>query len=285
VVALKKLRQFVLSLQDKKGGIATSRDEKSDPNNGWLMKHLLELEMEDVTRKFHGYLSRCQNTDGGWGANGGDVSMVSATANALRGLCDVGVSARDSVVEKAVKFLFASQRKGGGFSETVDVGVPWMKPGVEWGWITATVVEALHGAGVHPSTPAFDNAALFVRKCFWEFREGIEGQAIMVRALRNAGFRVFIETKEMKRRIDALLPAVNGGFPKVDPNLDTTLNILAFLYDIGVRDDDARFGGAVDFVASSRNDDGGWPAAPGEKSILWASLESALLLKNLGKLS
>jgi prenyltransferase beta subunit len=285
VVALKKLRQFVLSLQDKKGGVATSRDEKADPNNGWLMKHLLELEMEDVMRKFQRYLLRCQNADGGWGANGGNISMISATANALRGLCDVGVSAHDSAVEDAVKFLFSYQRKGGGFSETVDVGVPWMKPGVEWGWITAVVVEALHGAGVRITTPAFDDAALFVRKCFWEFREGIEGQATMVRALRNAGFKVFIETKEMKRRIDALLPADNGGFPKVNPNLDTTLNILTFLYDIGVREDDARFCGAVDFVASSRNDDGGWPAAPGEKSVLWASLESALLLKNLEKLS
>ena len=283
--ALKKLRQFVLSLQDKKGGIAASCGEKSDPNNGWLMKHLLGLGMDDVARKFQRYLLCCQNVDGGWGVNGKNPSMISATANALRGLCDVGVSTRDSAVEDAVKFLFSSQRKGGGFSETVDVGVPWMKPGVEWGWITATVVEALYGAGVRVTTPAFDDAALFVRKCFWEFREGIEGQAIMVRALRNTGFRVLIEMKEMKRRIDALLPAENGGFPKVNPNLDTTLNILAFLYDIGVRDDDARFGGAVDFVASSRNDDGGWPAARGEKSVLWASLESALLLKNLGKLS
>lgn len=274
----------MLSLQDKKGGIATSHNEKSDPSNGWLMRHLLELEMEDVMRKFQRYLLCCQNADGGWGMNGGNVSMVSATANALRGLCDCGISAGDSVVENAVKFLFASQRKSGGFSEMVDVGVPWMKPGVEWGWITATVVEALHCAGVRITTPAFDDAALFVRKCFWEFREGIEGQAIMVRALRNAGFRVLIETKEMKRRIDALLPADNGGFPKVNPNLDTTLNVLAFLYDVGVREDYARFSGAVGFVVSSRSDDGGWPAAPGEKSVLWASLESALLLKNLGKL-
>jgi prenyltransferase beta subunit len=285
VVTLKKLRQFVLGLQDKKGGLATSHDNKSDPNNGWLMKHLLELEMEDVTRKFQRYLLCCQNNDGGWGTNGGNISMISATANALRGLCDVGASAHDPAVENAVTFLFSSQRKSGGFSETVDIGVPWMKLGVEWGWITAVVIEALYGAGVRTTTPAFDDAGLFVRKCFWEFREGIEGQAIMVRALRNAGFRVLIETKEMKRRIDALMPADDGGFPKDNPNLDTTLNILAFLYDIGVREDDARFNGALGFVASSRNDDGGWPAVPGEKSVLWASLESALLLKNLKRLN
>ena len=275
----------MLSLQDKKGGIATSRGEKADPNNGWLMKHLLELEMEDVARRFQRYLLRHQNVDGGWGANGKNPSMISLTANALKGLRDVGVSTNNSAVENAVKFLFASQQKGGGFSETVDIGVPWMKPGVEWGWITATVVEALYGAGVRITTPTFDDAALFIRKCFWEYKEGIEGQSIMVRALRNAGFRVFIEMKEMKRRIDALLPAENGGFPKIAPNLDTTLNILGFLYDIGVRDDDVRFSGAVDFVASSRNEDGGWPTAPGEKSVLWASLESALLLKNLKRLN
>ena len=275
----------MLSLQDEKGGLATSHDNKSDPNNGWLMKHLLEFEMEDVARKFRKYLLQCQNTDGGWGTNDGNISMISSTANALRGLCDIGVSAHDSTVENAVKFLFSRQRKSGGFSETIDVGVPWMKPGVEWGWITAVVIEALYRAGVRITTPAFDDAALFVRKCFWEFREGIEGQAIMVRALRNAGFKVLIETKEMKRRIDALTPADNGGFPKVDPNLDTTLNVLAFLYDIGVRGDDARFNDAVAFVVSSKNDDGGWPAVPGEKSVLWASLESALLLKNLKRLN
>lgn len=275
----------MLSLQDEKGGLATSHDNKSDPNNGWLMKHLLEFEMEDVARKFRKYLLQCQNTDGGWGTNDGNISMISSTANALRGLCDIGVSAHDSTVENAVKFLFSRQCKSGGFSETIDVGVPWMKPGVEWGWITAVVIEALYRAGVRITTPAFDDAALFVRKCFWEFREGIEGQAIMVRALRNAGFKVLIETKEMKRRIDALTPADNGGFPKVDPNLDTTLNVLAFLYDIGVRGDDARFNDAVAFVVSSKNDDGGWPAVPGEKSVLWASLESALLLKNLKRLN
>jgi len=281
---LKKLRQFVLSLQDEKGGIATSHDEKSDPNNGWLLRHLLELEMEDVMRKFQRYLLLCQNEDGGWGTNSGNISMISATANALRGLCAVGVSTHHPAIENAVKFLFLCQRKSGGFSETVDVGVPWMKPGVEWGWITAVVIEALYGAGVRITTPAFDDAGLFVRKCFWEFREGLESQAIMIKALRNAGFKVLIETKEMKRRIDALMPANNGGFPKIDPNLDTTLNILAFLYDIGVRQDDVRFNCAVNFVASSRNKDGGWPAAPGEKSVLWASLESALLLKNLKRL-
>jgi hypothetical protein len=278
---LKKLRQFVLSLQDEEGGIATRRDERSDPNNGWLMKHLLELEMEDVTRKFQSYLLRCQNADGGWGTNGGKTSMISTTANALRGLCDVGVSAHDSAVEKAVKFLFSCQSKRGGFSETVDADVPWTKPGVECGRITAVVVDALHGAGIRITTPTFDEAALFVRKCFWESREGIEGQAIMIRALRNTGFRVLIETKEMKRRIDALTPADNGGFPRVNPNLDTTLNILAFLYETGIREDNARFSGAVDFVISSRNDDGGWPTVLGEKSVLWVSLESALLLKNL----
>lgn len=275
----------MLSLQDKKGGVASSLGEKPDPSNGWLMRHLRELQMEDVSREFQRYLLRGQNSDGGWSVNGGNPSMVSATANALKGLCDVGVSAGDSVVEKAVRFLYASQRKSGGFSESVDVGVPWMKPGVEWGWITAAVVEALYGAGVRPSMPAFDDAGMFVRKCFWEFREGIEGQAVMIRALRNAGFRVFIETKEMKSRIDVLIPADNGGFPKVNPNLDTTLNILSFLYDLGVREDDARFSRALNFVSSARNDDGGWPAAPGERSVLWASLESALLLKNLGKLS
>lgn len=282
---LNRLKQFVSSLQDKKGGIATSHDQKPDPNNGWLMKHLLELEMENATHKFQKYLLSSQNADGGWGANGGNPSMISATANALTGLSAVGASTGDSVVEKAVKFLLASQCKSGGFSETVDVGVPWMKPGVEWGWITAIVVEALYGAGVRVTMAAFDNAALFVRKCFWEFRESIEGQTLMVRTLRNTGCLVFIETKEMKRRIDVLLPAENGGFPKVAPNLDTTLNILAFLYDIGVREDDAKFKGAVDFVASSRNDDGGWPAAPSEKSVLWASLESAVLLKKLGRFS
>jgi prenyltransferase beta subunit len=285
VVALKKLRQFVLSLQDTKGGIATSHDNKSDPNNGWLMRHLLELEMEDVTRRFQTYLLRCQNTDGGWGTSGGNISMISATANALRGLCDVGVSVHCSAVKNAVKFLLSRQHKSGGFSETVDADVPWMKPGVDWGWITAVVIEALYGAGVRITTPAFDDAALFVRRCFWEFREGIESQAIMVRALRNAGFKVLIETKEMKRRIDALMPADVGGFPKISPNLDTTLNILLFLYNIGVQEDDARFNGAVDFVASSRNDDGGWPVVPGEKSVFWASLESALLLKNLKRLN
>ena len=273
-------------LQDKRGGIATSLGEKADPSNGWLMRHLRELRMEDVSRRFQRYLLRVQNADGGWGVNGGNSSMVSATANALKGLCDSGgVSVGDSVVERAVSFLLSSQRKSGGFSESVDVGVPWMKPGVEWGWITAAVVEAWFGAGVHPSTPAFDSAGMFVRKCFWEFREGIEGQAIMVRTLRNTGFRVFIEMKELKSRIDFLIPADNGGFPKVNPNLDTTLNILSFLYDVGVREDNPRFNNALNFVASARNEDGGWPGAPGEKSVLWASLESALLLKNLGKLS
>ena len=281
---MKKLRQFVLSLQDKEGGLAASLGEKSDPNNAWLMKHLSELEMEDVTRKFQRYLLGCQNADGGWGANSGEISMISATANVLKGLSDVGVTSHDSAVEKAVKFLFSSQLKDGGFSEQVDIGVPWMKPGVEWGWITATVVEALYNVGVRVTTPAFDEAALFVRRCFWEFREGIEAQAVMVRALRNTGFKVLIETKEMKRRIDALMPSKEGGFPKVDPNLDTTLNILAFLYETGIREDDVRFKGAVDFVASSRNEDGGWPDAPGEKSVLWASLESGLLLKNLSRL-
>lgn len=281
---MKKLRQFVSSLQDKKGGIATSHGEKPDPNNGWLMKHLLKLEMEEATRKFQTYLLNCQNADGGWGINGENISMISATANVLKGLCDVGVFVHDSAVENALKFLFSCQLKSGGFSETVDIGVPWMKPGVECGSITAVVISALYGAGVRITMPAFDDAGLFVRKCFWEFREGIEDQAVMVRALRNSGFRVLIETKELKRRIDALIPADNGGFPKVDPNLNTTLNILAFLYDIGVRGNDERFDGAVDFVASSRNNDGGWPAVPGEKSVLWASLESALLLKNLKRL-
>lgn len=54
----------------------------------------------------------------------------------------------------------------------------------------------------------------------------------------------------MKRRIGCELQAENGGFPKENPNLDTTLNILAFLYDISVREDDVRFSRAVDFVAS-----------------------------------
>lgn len=88
----------------------------------------------------------------------------------------------------------------------------------------------------------------------------------------------------MKRRIGCELQAENGGFPKENPNLDTTLNILAFLYDISVREDDVRFSRAVDFVASCRNGDGGWPAVHGEKSVLWASLESALLLRNLERL-
>jgi len=273
MVVLKKLRQFVSSLQDEKGGIATSYYEKSDPNNGWLIKHLLDLEMRDVASKFQRYLLNCQNADGGWEPNGGDVSMISATASALRGLCDAGVSAHYSAVEGAVKFLFSHQCKSGGYSETVDIGVPRMKPDLECGWITAIVIEALYGAGVRITTPAFDDAALFVRKCFWEFREGIEDQVIMVRALRMANFRVLIETKEMKRRIDALMPADNGGFPMVSPNLDITLNILAFLYDIGVREDDVRFRDAVDFVASSRNNDGGWPVVLGGKSVLWTSLE------------
>ncbi|MBX5327594.1 MAG: prenyltransferase/squalene oxidase repeat-containing protein [Candidatus Bathyarchaeia archaeon] len=281
---MKKLRGFIRSLQDESGGIATSLGEESDPNNGWLIRHLLELGMKREALRFRDYLLEHQNTDGGWGQNGKAPSMISLTANALSGLCDAGVSARHASVTKAIEFLLAHQEKESGFSETVDTGVPWMKPGVVWGWITAVAVEALYKAGVRITTPAFDDAALFVRKCFWENREGIEGQSVMVRALRNTRFAVMIETKEMKRRIDCAEQAENGGFPRENPNLDTTLNILGFLYDIGVREDDARFSKAVHFVVSSRNEDGGWPATPGEKSVLWASLESAVLLKNLGKL-
>jgi len=284
VIVLKKLRKFVLSLQDKSGGIATSYGEESNANNGFLMSHLLELDMKDVAYKFRDYLLCSQNVDGGWGINGKEPSMISLTANALIGLSDVGVSPRHKAVNKAVEFLFAHQEKESGFSEIVDTGVPWMKPGVVWGWITATVVKALFKVGVCITTPAFDDAALFVRKRFWENREGIEGQSVMIRALRNARFNVKIETKEMKRRIACEEQAENGGFPRDKPNLDTTLNILAFLYDVGVREDDARFGKAVDFIVSSRNVDGGWPASPGEKSVLWASLESAFLLNNLEKL-
>jgi prenyltransferase beta subunit len=283
-LTVKKLRKFVLCLQDENGGLATSVGAKADPNNGWLIKHLLNLGMKKVAFELREYLLKSQNADGGWGLNAKGPSTVSLTANALRGLCDVGVSPEHDAVQSAVRFLFAHQKKASGFSETVDTGVPWMKPGVIWGWITAVVVEALYGAGIRITTPAFDDAALYVRKCFWENRESIEGQSIMVRALRNTRFSVGIEMKEMKRRIDCLKQAENGGFPKDEPNLDTTLNALAFLYDVGVREDDARFRRAVEYVASSRNDDGGWPAAPGEGSVLWASLESAVLLKNLKRL-
>ena len=284
MVVLKKLREFVLSLQDQKGGIANSVGEEADPNNGFLIKHLLGLGMKKVAFRFRDYLLSCQNADGGWGSNGKDPSMISLTASALSGLCDTGVSPKDTAVTRAVQFLFAHQQKGSGFSETVDTGVSWMKPRTLWGWITATVVEALYDAGIRITTPAFDDAALFVRKCFWENREGIEGQSVMVRALRNAGFVVKIETEEMKRRIGLEPQGESGGFPKENPNLDTTLNILAFLYDVGVREDDVKFSRAVDFVVSCRNRDGGWPAVRGEKSILWASLESALLLRNLERL-
>ncbi|MGQ9565583.1 MAG: prenyltransferase/squalene oxidase repeat-containing protein [Candidatus Bathyarchaeales archaeon] len=280
---MKKLREFVHSLQDENGGIATSVGEKSDPNNGWLIRHLLELGMKKEAFRFRDYLLEHQNADGGWGQNGKVPSMISSTANALSGLCDAGVSVEHDSVTRAIGFLLAHQEKESGFSETTDTDVPWVKPGVVWGWLTAVVVEALYKAGVRITTPAFDDAALFVRKCFWENREGIEGQSIMVRALRNTCFAVKIETKEMKRRIDCAEQAENGGFPRENPNLDTTLNILGFLYDIGVREDDARFSKAANFVASSRNDDGGWPAMSGQKSVLWASLESAVLLKNLGK--
>jgi hypothetical protein len=222
----------VLNLKNENGGIATAQGKEPDPNNGWLIKHLLALDMENVAVEFRDYLLDCQNVDGGWGLNGKEPSMISLTANALRGLCDVGVSPQHNAVKGAVGFLFAHQQKESGFSETVDTGVPWMKPGIVWGWITATVVEALYNAGIRITTPAFDDAALFVRKCFWENREGIEGQSVMVRALRDTCFAVKIETKEMKRRIDCETQAENGGFPKETPNLDTTLNILAFLYDI-----------------------------------------------------
>lgn len=281
---MNKLKQFVQSLQDKNGGIATSHSQKSDPYNGWLMKHLIELKMEDVMHKFHKYLLDSQNSDGGWGTYGGNPSIIPTTANALTGLCHTGCSAGDSAVDNAVRFLFASQCESGGFSKKAEVSSVPTSPEVEWGWLTAIVVEALYGAGIRATTPAFDNAALFVRKCFWEFRESIKGQTIMLRALRNTGFMVYIETKEMKRRIDVLLPADNGGFPKVAPNLDTTVNILEFLYNTGVRQDDAKFKGAVDFVASLRNEDGGWPAKSGGESVLWASLESAILLKKLARL-
>lgn len=272
------------SLQDQSGGIATSLGEEPDPNNGWLIKHLLELGMKREALRFKNYLLKHQNEDGGWGMNGKGLSMISLTANVLKGLCDAGVSANHVGVTRAVDFLLTHQEKESGFSETVDTGVPWMKPDIVWGWITAVAVEALYKAGIRITTPAFDDAALYVRKRFWENHEGVEGQSVMVRALRNTHFAVMIETKEMKRRIDCEEQAENGGFPKEKPNLDTTLNILAFLYDIGVRMEDKRFSKAVDFVAASRNDDGGWPATPGEKSVLWASLESAVLLKNLERL-
>jgi hypothetical protein len=284
VILLKKLREFVSSLQSEDGGVATSVDEESDPNNGFLVKHLLELGMKDIALRFKDYLIASQNADGGWGINGKEQSLVSLTANALKGICDAGVSANDYAVKRAVQFLFAHQEKEGGFSETVDTGVAWMKPGTVWGKITATVLEGLYTAGVRITTPAFDDAALFIRRRFWENQEGIEGQSIMVRTLRNTGFRVMIETKEMKRRIGTETQAENGGFPKENPNLDTTLNILTFLYDTGVREDDARFKKAVDFVALSRNEDGGWPSMYGEKSVLWPSLESALLLNKLQRL-
>jgi prenyltransferase beta subunit len=284
VITLKKLREFVLNLQDEKGGLATSKGEEADPNNGFLIKHLLDLGMKDVAFEFRNYLLGCQNADGGWGMNGKEPSMISLTANALKGLCDAGVSAKKPVVERAIEFLFTHQEKESGFSEMVNTGVAWMKPGVVWGWITATVVEALHNAGVRITTPAFDDAALFVRKRFWENREGIEGQSVMVRALRNTGFKVVIETKEMKRRVDLETQANNGGFPGEQPNLDTTLNILSFLYDTGVREDDERFSKAAGFVVSCRNGDGGWPLVHGGKSVLWASLESAVLLRNLKRL-
>jgi len=271
-------------LQNENGGISTSVGEESDPNNGFLIKHLLELGMKDIASRFKDYLLACQNVDGGWGINGKGQSMISLTANALKGLCDSGISANESAIKRAIQFILAHQKKEGGFSETVDIGVAWMKPGIVWGWITATALEALYSAGIRITTPSFDDAALFVRKRFWENREGIEGQSLMVKALRNAGFRVTIETKEMKRRIDIEKQAENGGFPVENPNLDTTLNVVVFLYDIGVRQDDARFKKAVDFVASSRNEDGGWPSVVGGKSVLWASLESALLLSELERL-
>jgi len=284
VILLNKLREFVSSLQNENGGISTSVGEEGDPNNGFLIKHLFELDMNDIALRFKDYLIASQNADGGWGINGKERSMISLTASALKGLCDSGVSADKPAVKRAVQFLFAHQEKEGGFSETVDTGVAWMKPGIVWGWITATVIEGLYNAGIRITTSAFDDAALFIRKRFWENREGIEGQSVMIRALRNTGFRVMIETKEMKRRIGTETQAENGGFPRENPNLDTTLNILAFLYDTGVTEDDARFKKAVDFVASSRNEDGGWPSVRGEKSVLWASLESALLLKELKRL-
>jgi prenyltransferase beta subunit len=284
VVVLKKLREFVLRLQEENGGVATSLGEEPDPNNGFLIRHLLGLGMKDVACDFRDYLLKCQNSDGGWGVNGKGPSLISYTANALIGLCEIGINNQDRAAKRAVEFLFVHQQKESGFSELVDTGVPWLKPGVVWGWITAVVVEALSKAGVRITMPAFDDAGLFVRKRFWECKEGIEGQSIMVRALRNSGFAVKIETKEMKRRIDCLAQAENGGFPKDSPNLDTTLNVLMFLYDIGVREDDARFKNAINFIASSRNKDGGWPAMPAQKSVLWASLESALLLKNLNRL-
>ena len=272
------------SLQNENGGIANSVAEESDPNNGFLIKHLLELGMDDIASKFKDYLLASQNTDGGWGTNGKGQSMISLTANALKGLCNSGFPVNESAVKRAVQFLFGHQEKDGGFSETVDTGIASMKPEIVWGRTTAAVVAALYNAGIRITTPAFDDAALFVRRCFWENREGVEGQSVMVGALKSTGFRVTIETKEMRRRIDLETQAKSGGFPKKNPNLGTTLNILVFLYDVGVREDDARFKKAVDFVASARNEDGGWPFMHGKKSVLWTSLESALLLNELKRL-
>lgn len=94
------------------------------------------------------FLIANQNVDGGWGYNVGGASDTNDTSAAIMALMEVGVSASDSIIAKAVVYLRSAQNNDGGF--TYD-------PGSLWGTDSdsgsdAWVISALYKIGQDPAS-------------------------------------------------------------------------------------------------------------------------------------
>ncbi|MEA2089876.1 MAG: hypothetical protein U9O89_03850 [Thermoproteota archaeon] len=79
-------------MQETDGGLILSLGEKADLNNAFLIKCFIELNIQNVAEDFKTYILKRQNVDGGWGKYREEPSVVSVTANVVKGLVDVDVS-------------------------------------------------------------------------------------------------------------------------------------------------------------------------------------------------
>ena len=269
-----KLRKFISSLQLPSGGLKRSSSGKVDLNNAFLIDILLKFNMRDIADRFKKYLINRQNADGGWGPYENASSSVITSACVVKGLLATGISPKDETMQKAAGFLVEHQNFDMGFSD---------RRGYKEssGWITAVAVEALLRLGFQKSLPRLDEAQLFVRKCFWECKESIDKQLMSINSLKNSDFKVTIEIRELKWRIERLKFSDEGGFPHEKPCLTTTIQIADFLYRNNFKNSPV-FNKTLNFIISNRNKDGGWPEHPKEESSLRPTLQAAFLLKELG---
>lgn len=258
-IPLESLR-FVFSCLDPEGRLSETPQDGLVIERCYYLQYMKEIEMSHILSRFASFLKENQNSDGGWNLFPDHRSTVLPTANALLILTSAG---EFDPVSSTVRFL-TSKRKEDAF---------WNQAGYPKTVVTAIVSLSLIKSQIYDESMI--HSLLKISKILLEESQGIENDAIIIDALKQAKVNLDNLNAIFKRRIE------NQYFESISTP-EQAISALIISHACGKSKSDLEVRKIIDRLIKLRNPDGGWPSSNQNKSSsLYTTIAAVVALNRV----